>query len=203
MSGNLVSGLSRRHFLGTGLAAAAALGAMPAFALSDAEAKALIDKAVGDINAIINSGRSEAQMYPQFEKLFVNYADVPQIARSALGPAAKSASAAQMKVFTQAFQGYISRKYGRRFREFIGGRIEVVNAKPLKSYYEVISVAHLQGEAPFDLRWHVSNKSGKDLFFNIIIEGVNMLATEREEVAALLKQRGGDIDRLVADLKTM
>ena len=202
MSGNLVSGLSRRHFLGTGLAAAAALGAMPAFALSDAEAKALIDKAVGDINAIINSGRSEAQMYPQFEKLFVNYADVPQIARSALGPAAKSASAAQMKVFTQAFQGYISRKYGRRFREFIGGRIEVAEAKAVKSYYEVISTAYLQGESPFEVRWHVSDKSGKSLFFNIIIEGVNMLASERTEIGAMLDKRKGNLDALIEDLKT-
>ena len=159
--------------------------------------------AIGDVNKVINSGKPEPAMYKDFEGIFARYADVPAIARSALGPAARGASAGQMSAFTKAYQGYIGRKYGRRFREFIGGRIEVVNAKPLKSYYEVISVAHLQGEAPFDLRWHVSNKSGKDLFFNIIIEGVNMLATEREEVAALLKQRGGDIDRLVADLKTM
>ncbi|MCL4066297.1 ABC transporter substrate-binding protein [Pseudomonas sp. GX19020] len=201
MSVHLVSGLSRRHFLGTGLAAAAALGAMPAFALSDAEAKALIDKAVADINGIINSGRSEAQMYPAFEKLFVNYADVPQIARSALGPAAKSASKAQMQAFTQAFQGYISRKYGRRFREFIGGRIEVTGARPVKSYFEVISTAYLKGSSPFEVRWHVSNKSGRDLFFNIIIEGVNMLASERTEIGAMLDRRRGDIDALIQDLQ--
>nr|WP_253944497.1 ABC transporter substrate-binding protein [Pseudogemmobacter hezensis] len=174
---------------------------MPAFALSDAEARALIDKAVADINAIINSGRSEAQMYPQFEKLFASYADVAQIARSALGPAAKSASAAQMKAFTQAFQGYISRKYGRRFREFIGGRIEVTGAKPLKSYFEVISTAYLRGEKPFEVRWHVSNKSGRNLFFNIIIEGVNMLASERTEIGAMLDRRKGNIDALIQDLQ--
>ena len=185
--------------------ATALLGLLPrpAAALDTASARALIDMAIGDVNKVINSGKPEPAMYKDFEGIFARYADVPAIARSALGPAARWASAGQMSAFTKAYQGYIGRKYGRRFREFIGGRIEVVNAKPLKSYYEVISVAHLQGEAPFDLRWHVSNKSGKDLFFNIIIEGVNMLATEREEVAALLKQRGGDIDRLVADLKTM
>jgi phospholipid transport system substrate-binding protein len=185
--------------------ATALLGLLPrpAAALDTASARALIDMAIGDVNKVINSGKPEPAMYKDFEGIFARYADVPAIARSALGPAARGASAGQMSAFTKAYQGYIGRKYGRRFREFIGGRIEVVNAKPLKSYYEVISVAHLQGEAPFDLRWHVSNKSGKDLFFNIIIEGVNMLATEREEVAALLKQRGGDIDRLVADLKTM
>jgi phospholipid transport system substrate-binding protein len=192
--------LSRRGFA-VALAGAAAMALpLPAAALGVAEARTLIDRAVADVNAIINSGRSETEMFADFERVFVKYADVPVIARSALGPAARQASAAQMSAFTKAYQGYISRKYGRRFREFIGGAIEVVDAKPLKSYFEVVSVARLKGEAPFDLRWHVSDKSGKDLFFNIIIEGVNMLASERTEIGALLDQNRGDIDRLTAAL---
>ena len=184
--------------------ATALLGLLPrpAAALDTASARALIDMAIGDVNKVINSGKPEPAMYKDFEGIFARYADVPAIARSALGPAARGASAGQMSAFTKAYQGYIGRKYGRRFREFIGGRIEVVNAKPLKSYYEVISVAHLQGEAPFDLRWHVSNKSGKDLFFNIIIEGVNMLASERAELGAMLDKRKGNLDALIEDLKT-
>lgn len=193
--------MTRRAFGATLAAgAAAAMTARPAAALDLASAKALIDRAIGEVNNVINSGKSESAMYGDFERIFAKYADVGAIARSALGPAARSASAGQMKTFTKAYQGYISRKYGRRFREFIGGRIEVVDAKPLKSYFEVISVAHLQGEAPFDLRWHVSNKSGRDLFFNIIIEGVNMLASEREEIGSMLKQQKGDIDALTAAL---
>lgn len=195
--------LSRRAFVGTGIAAAAAFGALPATALNTDEARALIDKVVAEVNAVINSGKSEQQMYPAFEKLFVRYADVPTIARSALGVAARSASSGQMKAFTQAFQGYISRKYGRRFREFIGGKIEVTGAQPLKSYFEVISTAYLKGESPFEVRWHVSDKAGKNLFFNIIIEGVNMLASERTEIGALLDKRKGDVDALIEDLKRL
>jgi phospholipid transport system substrate-binding protein len=78
----------------------------------------------------------------------------------------------------------------------------VVDARPVKSYFEVISVAHLQGEAPFDLRWHVSDKSGKNLFFNIIIEGVNMLASERTEIGSLLDRQGGNLDALIEELRT-
>ena len=194
---------TRRGFGAALIAGAAGVAlAGPAMALDLASARALINKAIGEVNTVINSGKSETAMYGDFERIFARYADVSAIARSALGPASRSASPGQMKAFTTAYQGYIGRKYGRRFREFIGGRIEVVDAKPLKSYFEVISVAHLQGEAPFDLRWHVSNKSGRDLFFNIIIEGVNMLASEREEVGAMLKKRGGDIDALIADLKS-
>ncbi|WP_374369870.1 phospholipid-binding protein MlaC [Tabrizicola sp.] len=196
--------LSRRGFT-AGLTAAAALAALPlpALALTADAAKSLVDKTVGDINSIINSGKSEAAMLKDFEKLFARYADVPAIARSVLGTAARSASKAQLSAYTKAFQGYISRKYGRRFREFIGGRIEVSDARAVKSYFEVISTAYMSGESPFEVRWHVSDKSGKSLFFNIIIEGVNMLASERTEMGALLDQRGGDLDRLIADLATL
>jgi phospholipid transport system substrate-binding protein len=194
-----------RRAVVTGLVAGAALAAlpMPALALSAEQAKTLVDKTVADINAIISSGKGEGAMLRDFEKLFSRYADVPTIARSVLGPAARTASKGQLSAYTKVFQGYISRKYGRRFREFIGGRIEVADAKAVKSYYEVISTAYLKGEAPFEVRWHVSDKSGKSLFFNIIIEGVNMLASERTEMGALLDQRGGDLDRLIADLASI
>lgn len=193
--------LTRRAF-GAGLVAGTGFlaFALPVRALTVEQARTLIDKAVGEVNATINSGHSETQMYGDFERIFATYADVPTIARSALGPPAKSASPAQLAAFTKAYQGYISRKYGRRFREFIGGKIEVTDARPYKSYYEVISTATLQGQAPFDLRWWVGDKSGRQLFFNIIIEGVNMLASERTEIGAILDQNGGNIDKLVTAL---
>ena len=194
--------LSRRRFAaGFALGTVAFALPLPLAALTVDQARGLIDKAVADINAVIASGKSETAMYADFERIFVKYADVPVIARSALGVAAKKASKAQMSSFTKAFQGYISRKYGSRFREFIGGTIEVTDAKPLKSYFEVISVARLKGEAPFDLRWHVSDKSGSLKFFNIIIEGVNMLASERTEIGAMLDKAKGDLDALTATLK--
>lgn len=194
--------MTRRRFAaGFALGSVALALPLPALALSLDDARVMIDKAVGEINSTIASGKSETAMYGDFERIFVRYADVPAIARSALGVAAKGASSGQMSAFTKAFQGYISRKYGSRFREFIGGKIEIVDAKPVKSYYEVITVAHLKGQAPFDLRWHVSDKSGRTLFFNIIIEGVNMLASERSEIGSMLDKRGGDIDALIGDLK--
>jgi len=196
--------LSRRAF-SVGLSAGLALATLPraAHALTAEEARILVDQTVAEVNRIISSGQSEQKMLEDFERLFARYGDVPAIARSALGPAARQASQAQLTRFTSAFQGYLSRKYGRRFREFIGGQIEVVDARAVKSYFEVISTAYLPGEAPFDLRWHVSDRAGRRLFFNIIIEGVNMLASERTEIGALLDQRGGDLDRLIADLERL
>jgi phospholipid transport system substrate-binding protein len=195
--------MSRRRFAaGFALGSVAMALPLPALALTVDDARALINKAVGEINATIASGKSETAMYVDFERIFSRYADVTAIAQRALGPTARTASKAQMAAFTKAFQGYISRKYGSRFREFIGGKIEVTDARPLKSFYEVVSVARLNGQAPFDLRWHVSDKSGRNLFFNIIIEGVNMLASEGAEIGSMLDKRKGDLDALIVDLKT-
>ena len=203
----MANDLSRRQVLGLGVAGAV-LASLPliapraAWALDVGQARGLIDDVVGEINRVINSGGSEAAMLKQFEALFVRYADVPVIARSVLGPAGRQASPAQISGFTKAFQGYISRKYGRRFREFIGGRIEVADARAVKSYYEVITTAFLRGEAPFEVRFQVSDKSGRLLFFNIIIEGVNMLASERTEIGAMLDRQGGNLDALITELQT-
>lgn len=193
---------TRRSFVaGTGTALGLlGLSGGPASALSTRQAASLVDDLVEEINTIINSGRSEQQMFGDFEAVFQRYADVPIIARSALGAPARSASTAQLSAFTDVFSGYLSRKYGKRFREFIGGRLEVEGARQVKSFYEVKTTAFLRGEAPFEVVFLVSDRSGRDLFFNMFIEGVNMVATERTEIGALLDRNGGDINRLIKAL---
>lgn len=192
---------NRRAVLAGLLGTAALLRAPGAFALSEAEAKRLIDGAVSDINKVINSGRSESAMFGDFEKIFRRYADVPTIARSALGPPARSASAAQMNAFTDAFAGYLARKYGKRFREFIGGKIEVTGARAVKNFQEVQAVAKLKGQAPFAISFMVSDRSGSDKFFDLLIEGISLLKSERAEIGAMLDKRRGDINALVGDLR--
>ncbi|MEA5159668.1 phospholipid-binding protein MlaC [Cereibacter johrii] len=192
-----------RRTVTMGLAAGVAAALLPwrAQALDTGTARALVVEAVAQVNRTINSGKSEGQMYADFERLFSRYADVPAIARTALGVAARSASRQEISAFTQAYQGYIARKYGKRFREFIGSEIKVIDARPMKSAVEVISTAYLRNENPFEVRWHVSDRSGRPAFFNIIIEGVNMLASERAEVGALLDRNRGSIPALTEQLR--
>lgn len=193
--------LSRRSFVATSAAAlGVALLPAPLLALTEEGARKLVDSLVAEINRVIGSGKSESAMIREFEKIFVRYADVPIMARYVLGSDARTASKAQISAFTRAFQGYISVKYGKRFREFIGGRIEVTAARPIKAGYEIRSTAYLSGQAPFEVTFLVSDKSGKNLFFNMFIEGVNMLLTERTEIGAMLDKRKGNIDQLIADL---
>ncbi|MEL6451527.1 MAG: ABC transporter substrate-binding protein [Pseudomonadota bacterium] len=193
--------MNRRHFLAMGGGAALILPAMPALALTEARAERLVNTLVADINGVIASGKGETAMFRDFERIFARYSDTSYISAYAMGVDGRRASGAQKRAFSDAFQGYIARKYGARFREFIGGRLEVKGVKQVKNWYEVETTAFLRGEAPFAVTFHVSDRTGKDLFFNMFIEGVNLLLTERTEVGALIDRNGGSIDAMIDDLK--
>ena len=198
------SNFTRRRLLGAGLATTTALALpLPAMALNDATARALIDKVVAEINRVIASGKSLGGMIQDFESIFARDADVNIIAQSTLGADSRRASAAQMRAFTDAFRGYIARKYGKQFRQFVGGRIEVQGVRQVKSWHEVISTVYLRGEAPFEMSLLVSDRSGSDKFYNLFIEGVNLLLTERTEIGALLDRNGGNVNKLITALEGM
>ena len=193
---------TRRRFLaGTTAFGALVLYGAPGWALTEADAKSLVDKVVADINRIIASGKSEKAMYRDFEKVFADYAYVSGIARTVLGPPARTATKAELAAFTKAFQAYMGRKYGKRFREFIGGKVIVKGAKKIKSFYEVTTTALLAGEPPFTVTFMVSDVSGKGLFFDMLIEGISLLKVEKSEIGAMLDKRRGNLGQMIEDLK--
>ena len=188
--------VTRRTMIATSLAFAAT----PVLAVSQAAARQLVEQVVAEVNAVISSGASEAQMLRQFEGIFSRYADTPTIAAYVLGVERRRASAAQLRAWTAAYTTYVARKYGRRFREFIGSEIAVVGVRDLPRGVEVETRAVLQGRSPIRADFHVEDNTGRPLFFNVVIEGINMLLSERAEILAQLDARGGDIDRLIREL---
>ena len=189
--------IARRSFL---LGLTSTMVAGPAFALDKATATQLVDRLVAEINRAINFGGSEAKLIMAFENIFAQYADVNIIARSALGPAARSASSSELSAFILAFRGYIARKYGKRFQEFIGSEIVVKGTKNRGKFFEVEALVRLKGTTAFEVSFRVSDRSGENLFFDIIIEGISLLSSERVEIGALLDARNGNIARLTRDL---
>ncbi|SHL37302.1 phospholipid transport system substrate-binding protein [Roseovarius litoreus] len=199
----MMNDLSRRGFIVTGLALTGLVTAPgAALALTDAKAKALVNQVVDEINRVISSGKPVGAMISDFERIFSRYADVNIIAQSTLGPDSRRLSSGQMRAFVDAFRGYIARKYGKRFNEFVGGRIEVKGVRQVKSWHEVASTVYLRGESPFEVRFLVSDRSGQDLFFDMVIEGVSLRLSERTEIGAMLDRRRGDIDGLIQDLRS-
>ena len=197
-------GMTRRALLGISVALAGTLG-LPgrSWALTAVGAERLVSGLVRELMSLINLGFPESRMFQEFEALLDRYADMPIIAQSVLGPAWRTASAMQRRNFTNVLGSYIARKYGRQFRDLIGVSIDVTGARAIRNFFEVTSVIRMQGEAPYDLIWLVSEGSGQPRVFNIIVAGVNLRTTEAEEVGAILDRNRGNIDAMIDELRTM
>lgn len=191
---------SRRNIMALGGAGALATLPLPSFALTGSQAEGLVNSAVADINGVIQSGASINSMIRSFKGIFDRYSDTSYVAAYALGNDGRSASNAQKSAFADAFGNYLADKYGRRFNEFAGGQIQVQGSRTVNSYIEVRTLAVLRNQSPFQVDFHVSDRPGRPVFFNLIIEGINMLLSERAEIGAMLDARGGNLDTLIRDL---
>lgn len=192
--------LSRRTVIQTALALPFMASPMAAFAQTEDASKALVQKFLTELETAIETRQSDTKLLTAFEAIFDRYADVPTIARYCLGADARRASPAQLNAYTRAFSRYLAQKYGQRFNEFQGAKIEINGARKVKSFIEVKTTAYLRGQTPFEVAFLVSDKSGQTRFFNLFVEGVNMLLTERAEIGAMLDRNKGNLDALIADL---
>jgi len=177
--------------------AAAALLPLPAFALTEDAASAFVERAVSDFFGIINSNQSEAQALRSFEQVFTPYADVDIIARSVLGPPYRTLSTSEKNAFSRAFGHYLSYKYGRQFREYRGAVITITRVRDAGSKGVLVtSQVRQSGQSPFSLEWQISDRSGRTKIINLIIEGISLLTSEREEIRSLLEARRGNVSEL-------
>ena len=169
-------------------------------ALNTAQADKLISSLVKDINTIINSQKPPTFMYLDFKSVLTKYADTKIMSQKVLGIDWRRATIRQRQDFQKAFEHYLSRKYGKRFREFLGGEIIVTKSRKINSVFEVVSIVKLDGQAPFEVRWLVANKDGTPKMFNLFIEGINVSSSEKTEIGAMLDKRRGNIDELITHL---
>ena len=196
------SPMTRRTALGA-FSGAVLVTAVPAWALSPSEAEAVVTKMIDDINTQVLGASSQARGAAAFEAALLKYADVNAISRYVLGASGRGVSRGDMNKFSDAYIGYLSSKYSRRFGDFSGSDISVLSAQKVKSFIKVNAQARLASGTKVNVEFLVSDKSGSTRVFNIFVEGVNLLLTERTEVGALLEARGGSIAQLTKDLPTL
>lgn len=194
--------MSRRAvMLGLAATALAVLAPRTLWANAVTRAEALVAGITADLTRLVNSGRSEAQLYGEFAGILARYGDMPAVAASVLGPPWRGASSAQKSAFVSAFQTYVARKYGRQFRDFQNAQIRLTGARDAGRAGVLVNTVVLRpGQENVAVDWQISERSGSPRAVNLIIEGVSMLANERAEVGAMLEAGGGSIDRLIAQM---
>jgi len=194
--------MHRRTFiLSSALAIMAAGG--PAAALSPDAARAHVREAVDAVLALVQSGASTERKAAKLRDILDRYAAMPQIARFSAGLAWRDMSEAQQDRFTDAFGHYLSTVYARRFQDYSGETVSVGEVRDGGRRGLVVETTVTQPKGqPIIVEWLVSDRPGRTVIADIVIEGVSMLVTQREELSAMLDKRGGDVDTLISDLKS-
>ncbi len=196
--------ISRRAILALAGALPAAAFAPKAFALATGEAENYVSQVIADVVALVDSGKSPAEQAPEFRVIFERYAAMPQITRFVMGAAWRDMSEAQQKAFRDAFLDYIARIYTNLLAEYKGQRVNVTGSRDFgQKGVLVYSVASDQGTAGTPVEWLVSDRGGDGVkLVDLVVEGVSLLQTQRQEFASMLDKRNGDVDRFISDLSS-
>lgn len=196
--------LNRRTILGAVLASAAVatIGVVPALAMTADQAKAHVQATIEDLMALLRQPGDAASRAPQLRRIMETRGNLPQIARFSAGRVWRDMSPEQQQRFVEAFSDYVASTYSRRFDEYAGdpdiyiGRTVDAGDKG----FLVESPIRQQQGAPVIVEWLVSDRGGKIEVVDIIIEGISMATTQREEIAAKFQRRGQDVEALITDL---
>ena len=108
-----------------------------------------------------------------------------------------------MRTFKKAFQRYFARKYSKQFLNFSGSQIILKDTQDRGKFFEVGASIIVDGSSNIDVNFRVSDRSGEPRFFDIILEGISLLASERVEIGALLDNSQGDIGLLSKNIEEL
>lgn len=187
-----------------GATAAILIGTSPGHALEEAEARAHVEKAVAEVLDVVQMGGDTSTKADKLRGVMEKRAAMPQIARFSAGLAWRDMTEDQQARFTAAFSHAIAVIYARRFQTYAGEKVNVgaVTDNGRRGLLVSSSVTQASG-APLTVDWLVSDRPGRVVIADIIIEGVSLLLTQRDEIAGMLGKRNGDLDKLIEDLKAI
>lgn len=194
----------RRTALMTAFACCLCGVAFPSFATTSEQAAVkVVSQMMQDMGDLYRTATSEDQIADGLEEVFSNYSDMSVISRSVIGPPWRRVPEWQREEFIRVFKRYLSEKYARHFPEALKGQYSISRVLELKKgLHSVESSVSIDGSMPYRLRWHVLRNNGKSLIINMVTDEFDLRGLERTVIRSLLKQRRGQMDRLIAYLPT-
>ncbi|MEM7058724.1 MAG: ABC transporter substrate-binding protein [Pseudomonadota bacterium] len=193
-----------RRILLTGAAAIAVMGsANTALALSESDAKDHVSKTLDDLLALLRTPGNATSRAPRLRQIMETRANVPQLAKFSAGRVWREMSGDQQSRFVDAFSHFISITYARRFDEYSGDpKIALGRSRDAgRKGWLVETPINLPNGEKAAVEWLVSDRAGSTQVVDLIVEGISMAVTQREEIGVKFKQRGNDVEALIKDLK--
>lgn len=153
------------------------------------------------IDTLTGKELSDDQRQSRFRILLNRTFDVPLIARFTLGRFWRRANETQRDEYVRLFEDFVVLAYAARFRDYDGETFTVGKVREINERDRLVqSTLVLKNERQVVVYWRVRGATDPKII-DVIVEGVSMVITQRDEFSAIINRNGGKVDGLLVALR--
>ena len=168
----------------------------PAFSISP---DVFIQSTVNRASQVLSENISKEEKIKKLKLIAKETVDIKGVGFYSLGSARKNLNDNQKITYSNLFENYFLKSFSSRLAEYTNPKIEVKNKQILNDNYTIVnSVLIATSDRPeVKIDWRVYTKnSDNPLIRDLIIEGLSLARTQKEEFASILNSNDGNIDAL-------
>lgn len=174
----------------------------PATGTAPEAANFIVKLAERAVTGLARTDVTYAERDRRFRELLDEGFDVPAIARFVLGRYWRTATEAERVEYMKLFEELIVQMYSSRFIGYAGESVRVISTRA-GSDGEVTVVSELArpSGAPIRIDWRVFRTGAGFKIYDVVVEGVSMSVTQRDDFSGLIQSSGGRVENLLAALR--
>ena len=168
------------------------------------EPDVFVQSTVNRASQILSSNISKEQKMLELKSVAKETVDIKGVGFYSLGSARKNLNENQKEEYFILFENYFLKSFSSRLSEYTNPKIEVQGKNKLNENYTIVnSLLIATSERPeVKIDWRVYTKNPDNpLIRDLIIEGLSLARTQKEEFASILNSNDGNIDSLFKVLK--
>ena len=168
----------------------------PAYSISP---DVFIQSTVNRASQVLSENISKGEKINKLKLIAMETVDIKGVGFYSLGSARKSLSNEQKSTYSNLFKNYFLKSFSSRLAEYTNPEIEVKNKQILNDNYTIVnSILIATDDRPeVKIDWRVYTKNSENpLIRDLIIEGLSLARTQKEEFTSILNSNDGDINAL-------
>tara|TARA_Y100000389_G_C17300870_1_gene432912 strand:- start:51 stop:638 length:588 start_codon:yes stop_codon:yes gene_type:complete len=168
------------------------------------EADIFVQSTVNRASKLLSDNISKEQKVEKLKQIAKDTVDIKGIGFYSLGAVRKSLNDVDKKKYSELFEKYFLISFSSRLAEYTNPEIDVFNKEVLNKNYTIVnSVLKATDNRPeVKIDWRIYTKDpDKPLIRDLIIEGLSLARTQKEEFSSILNTNAGDINALFKTLK--
>ena len=166
--------------------------------------KQFISEIVEEAKKILVASNSKEVREKELSKMALKVADIKGIGFYTLGSYRKELSEEELKEYIKLFEKYFLKSFTSRLSDYSDPKIEVIEAEVLNPKYTIVKSVLLATDKKPEVKidWRVYTKNpDKPLSRELIVEGLSLARTQKEEFASVIQSNNGDVKKLFETLK--